>query len=399
MVKTRNFRLGYISGFDDYSLGGAAISLALDRARDEGLMTNDTFSIVYKTNGCKPAEAMAASIELVLLERANVVFGPYCSPDNKDTYPTLVRCRPSYNTMGKAFMEIFKKYNWRRAIIFSQESSTCHYGAKAIYEEFEANGIKVAEWVRLHNEQSKKLIEEKVLHIKNKARVVILCHSWPIMETFMLAADRFGMTTSDYTYLHYQMSPDKNSPQPFYIPENNSSEQEKETRRRILAVFKQVTGAYLSNDSVTKFKQMLRIRQSLPPWNVKSDQGLSAFMALSDCTYLYLMVLDEITSEGGDTSDGRLIATKSKEKQFHGFTGVVTINDNADRIPDYWLWNCHPNAPQCKPFALIHLVDGTVQFSNVDTFLLILKCTFVSSVSFGMPNEFLPNKFMGNIAF
>jgi len=43
MVKTRNFRLGYISGFDDYSLGGAAISLALDRARDEGLMTNDTF--------------------------------------------------------------------------------------------------------------------------------------------------------------------------------------------------------------------------------------------------------------------------------------------------------------------------------------------------------------------
>ena len=43
------------------------------------------FSIVYKTNGCKPAEAMAASIELVLLERANVVFGPYCSP-GKCTY-------------------------------------------------------------------------------------------------------------------------------------------------------------------------------------------------------------------------------------------------------------------------------------------------------------------------
>ena len=47
-------------------------------------------------------------------------------------------------------------------------------------------------------------------------------------------------------------------------------------------------------------------------------QALPAFMALSDCTYLYLMILDEIIDEGGDTNDGRLIAQKSKGKHFEG---------------------------------------------------------------------------------
>jgi len=79
----------------------------------------------------------------------------------------------------------------------------------------------------------------------------------------MLAADRFGMTTSDYTYLHYQMSPDKNSPQPFYIPENNSSEQEKETRRRILAVFKQVPLGWHSIFLIRPLKEYMASNEQL----------------------------------------------------------------------------------------------------------------------------------------
>ncbi|KAK2149866.1 hypothetical protein LSH36_433g00068 [Paralvinella palmiformis] len=77
------------------------------------------------------------------------------------------------------------------------------------------------------------------------------------------------------------------------------------------------------------------------------------YMFLTDATYLYLTILDELLSERKNYSDGQLFQKKARNRDFYGLTGHVILDNNADRSPDYWLWHCPPDEQQCQPFALL----------------------------------------------
>ena len=49
-------------------------------------------------------------------------------------------------------------------------------------------------------------------------------------------------------------------------------------------------------------------------------------MFLTDCAYLYLMILEEILSEGRNYSDGTLFYEKAKNRDFSGKILAVILN-------------------------------------------------------------------------
>lgn len=71
---------------------------------------------------------------------------------DKNTFTTLVRLGPPFNKMGKAFVELFRYYNWTRVVIISKRKADnrnvfCDYSARSIVESFDENGIKIADFI------------------------------------------------------------------------------------------------------------------------------------------------------------------------------------------------------------------------------------------------------------
>ncbi|KAL3286771.1 hypothetical protein HHI36_001266 [Cryptolaemus montrouzieri] len=54
------------------------------------------------------------------------------------------------------------------------------------------------------------------------------------------------------------------------------------------------------------------------------------------------MALNETLSEGGDIRNGRRITSKMWNRDFHGITGHVRIDDNGDRDADYSILDLDP---------------------------------------------------------
>ena len=53
-----------------------------------------------------------------------------------------------------------------------------------------------------------------------------------------------------------------------------------------------------------------------------------------------------------------------------GLTGAVQLGDNADRVPNFWVWSCGPDIEKYQPFLAIsadqvfHLINSIANSSN-----------------------------------
>ena len=59
------------------------------------------------------------------------------SPDLEDRqlYPTLIRCAPTNNKMGHAMGVLVTQYNWKNIAMLTQDISVCDYGVNAILNQ------------------------------------------------------------------------------------------------------------------------------------------------------------------------------------------------------------------------------------------------------------------------
>lgn len=64
--------------------------------------------------------------------------------------------------------------------------------------------------------------------------------------------------------------------------------------------------------------------------------------AFYDGVYLLGMALNETLSEGEDIRDGMAITRRMWNRDFHGITGHVRIDDNGDRDADYSILDLDP---------------------------------------------------------
>ncbi|KAK2149864.1 hypothetical protein LSH36_433g00014 [Paralvinella palmiformis] len=192
-----HFRLGVTSHAVKAPYAGAAVSMAIDRAHNEGLLKGHTFSIPYRLGSCKdPAIGMDHAIELVEEEKVDAVFGLICSEvciatgyyythfdvptfptactspdlDDRQLFPTLVRCAPTYNQMGNAFGVMVTQYGWKRVALFTQEDSPCVYGAEAIKSRMKLLNVTVAETLTFTKKIRDDEMEFKLDRLRGRTR-------------------------------------------------------------------------------------------------------------------------------------------------------------------------------------------------------------------------------------
>lgn len=94
---------------------------------------------------------------------------------DKSIYKTLVRLGPPFNKMGRAFVELFKHYNWTRVVMISKRKSDnrnvfCDYSSRSIEEAFNLNSIEIADYIPIDAGITDKQIDTVLNRAKQRGR-------------------------------------------------------------------------------------------------------------------------------------------------------------------------------------------------------------------------------------
>jgi hypothetical protein len=95
--------------------------------------------------------------------------------EDKSVYKTLVRLGPPFNKMGKAFVELFKHYNWTQVVIISKRKSSqrhvfCDYSTRSVETAFSENDIKIVDFIPIEAGIADGQIDIVLSRAKQRAR-------------------------------------------------------------------------------------------------------------------------------------------------------------------------------------------------------------------------------------
>ena len=91
-------------------------------------------------------------------------------------------------------------------------------------------------------------------------------------------------------------------------------------------------------------------------------------MFLHDAAYLYLLLVNETITEGKDFRNGTLLLEKARNRTFEGITGKVILDGNADREPNYWIWDYGPGMEECKDYAYVDMNNEADKVETITHF-------------------------------
>ena len=94
---------------------------------------------------------------------------------DKAIYTTLVRMAPAFSKMGAAIVEIFEKIGWSHVVmisrrIVSQKFVFCDYASRSIEEQFRANNLTLADWIKIDDGLPQREIDEVLRRVNNRGR-------------------------------------------------------------------------------------------------------------------------------------------------------------------------------------------------------------------------------------
>ena len=94
---------------------------------------------------------------------------------DKAIYTTLVRMAPAFSKMGTAIVEIFEKIGWSHVVMISrrivnQRLVFCDYASRSIEEQFRANNLTLADWIKIDDGLPQHEIDEVLRRINTRGR-------------------------------------------------------------------------------------------------------------------------------------------------------------------------------------------------------------------------------------
>ncbi|KAK3096856.1 hypothetical protein FSP39_004017 [Pinctada imbricata] len=179
-----DIRLGMLSPFRHPRLAwennAAAATIAIERAQNAGILTNHNITVIWRDDECSSVGGAGKAVLLRTVDDVDVFIGPPCSTatqpvgqlasfwnfpifsqassdpvlEDKTTYKTLIRLGPPFNKLGRAFVEIFKYFNWNRVVMISRRKTDnkrvfCDYSSRSSEEVFRLHNITLADWMQI----------------------------------------------------------------------------------------------------------------------------------------------------------------------------------------------------------------------------------------------------------
>ncbi|PAA62240.1 hypothetical protein BOX15_Mlig029578g1, partial [Macrostomum lignano] len=174
---------------------------------------------------------------------------------------------------------------------------------------------------------------------------VVLCADPDTVRDIMIKAYEHGFINGEYVFFNIDLF---SSEQLTARPWHRSSDTDSNNQAAAIAyrTLLTVTLRRAAGDRYAEFSRRVRER-------AKADYGLADYPdgqvnsfvgAIHDAVLLYALAVNDTLAEFGPAglSNGTLVTERMRNRTFAGITGLVSMNDNADRDADYSLLDMDP---------------------------------------------------------
>ncbi|XP_010886835.2 atrial natriuretic peptide receptor 1 isoform X1 [Esox lucius] len=348
-----------------FSVGriGAGALIAIDTVnRSPNLLAGHSLEYEYVDDECSDVNGTGKIMELWHKHNYSAFIGPACSnvcaivsklaafwnvpvvsptcADQqflmKKDYPTLTRVFGPFTKMGWFFVKICENFGWRRISIICDNHPAWIMPADGIRHQAEDNNITVAKYLMIEKPLTSLTQAHTLLEITEVSRIIVISAHAEVVRSFLIEADRRGLTTGDYIFVCFD----------FYNLENMFGNFNWKIGHDDDAVAKQAYGAlfllslYKPDDQRYWNFSSNVIRRSREDFGYvyAPDEKVSVLAAFAhDSVLLYAQALNETLAEHGDPYDGLAITQKMWNRTIPGIQGDVTMDSCGDRESAYMM--------------------------------------------------------------
>ncbi|KAJ9597975.1 hypothetical protein L9F63_011176, partial [Diploptera punctata] len=249
---------------------------------------------------------------------------------DKTQYPTLTRMSYCQCRLILVFSSIFKQFNWRHiGLIVDRSDLFSITVGKNLEYGLRKQGLLC--FIReLDGNEEDKITYHLFLG-------VAFFHSvrGSLVRKFMLAAYALGMTRGEWTFLdgHYWNDHD-------WQMGDSYDWNAKKAYEALLRVSLLTPTSPKFQEFADKVRNLAKTDYN---YTFSGGEEVNFFVgAFYDGVYLLGMALHETLNEGDDLHNGTAITRRMWNRNFHGVTGHVRIDDNGDRDADYSVLDLDP---------------------------------------------------------
>ncbi|XP_055376635.1 atrial natriuretic peptide receptor 1 isoform X2 [Condylostylus longicornis] len=258
---------------------------------------------------------------------------------DKTRYPTLTRMSYCQCRLKLVFASIFRQFNWKHiALLIDRSDLFSLTVGKNLEYGLRQEGL--LSFVRELNGNEDEIYENYLTDASMYARVVILSVRGILIRKFMLAAHSLEMTKGDWTFLDVEIFQSS-----YWGDHDWRMEDEYDSKAR--KAYEALLRVSLLQPTSPKFQGFAdEVKEKAFQnynYTFSRDEEVNFFIgAFYDGVYLLGMALNETLVDGDDIRDGISITKRMWNRDFHGITGHVRIDDNGDRDADYSILDLDP---------------------------------------------------------
>ncbi|XP_017785095.1 PREDICTED: atrial natriuretic peptide receptor 1 [Nicrophorus vespilloides] len=254
-------------------------------------------------------------------------------------YPTLTRLSYCQCRLKLVFASVFKQFGWKHiALILDRSDLFSLTVGKNLEHGLKREGLLA--FVRELDGNDEEMYDNYLKDASRYARVVILSVRAALVRKFMLAAHGLGMTKGDWVFMDVEIFKGNYwGDLDWAVGDKNDT-----VARKAYEALLRVSLLQPTSDKFQDFADKVKERAQTDYNYTISDGEEVNFVigAFYDGVYLLGMALNETLSTGGNIRDGLAITKKMWDRDFHGITGHVRIDDNGDRDADYSILDLDP---------------------------------------------------------
>ncbi|XP_031573570.1 speract receptor-like [Actinia tenebrosa] len=299
-------------------------------------------------NDCITAARMAAVWNIPIVSY-------FCTKDavsNKALFPTFARTRPPNAQSSKSVLAILKRFDWRVVAVLYCNPALCTNDMgwlrtkKDMKNVFNAHGIKVSYEDILPQEHEKNKTRVILQEIKKKARIVILSASISYVQSFLVAAQRKGMTNGEYVYIINELTYE-------YLTftsrdgwwEGMTGLHKDVAEKAFHSVLALVPRPY-NRTKYARFEKHVIEKFKEYPFNNGKEQQIALYYSayLYDAVYLYALAVNKTIAQGLDPKNGTAVFGNIRETSYQSITGFdVRVDKNGDAEFNMTLFSLQKN--------------------------------------------------------
>ncbi|XP_062582692.1 atrial natriuretic peptide receptor 1-like [Saccostrea cucullata] len=344
---------------NDILCDSAKVSIAIEDIERTGIIKEGSIEVEYANTRCNGVHGLGITSDMLRKRNYSAIIGPQCSQVcsfvgrlaayyniacfsgvcqdtemlNKDVFTTLTRFLGTFDKVGLAVSGIMKSFSWHRIGIIAQmhTDKIWIYTRDAIESMASADGMNVAISKTINEtDDLYKTLEQVAL----TSRIIVLAVRGETLRKIMIHAYDMGLIKQKYMFICVYYYFHKNTFGDISWKQNDTDDEKAKNAYQSIMFISYFTP---NTNDYRNFTERVRMKSlELFNYTYKADEEVPYPASnLYEAMYTYAISVNMTSTEGKDSSDGQLIASRIWGNTFTSVTGNISLNANGDRQQGY----------------------------------------------------------------